>query len=130
VVSRWAQALTRRFRIGARFRSLVRDDEHWIDFKQPRNHNRLASRPHGSRRAALPRPHHEGLTSYHVSRPHPEERLASRVSKDALQQDADTPPHSRGAICPSHAPIVSPKKNEGVGNAGCPVAPAASRGKK
>jgi hypothetical protein len=35
-----------------------------------------------------------------VSRPHPEERLASRVSKDALQQDADTPPHSRGANPP------------------------------
>ena len=39
----------------------------------------------------------------------------------------DTPPPSRDADAPESCFYFPPK--EGVGNAGCPVAPAASRGK-
>ncbi len=82
------------------------------------------------RRRRFAPPHHEGLTSSHMSRPHPEEPR-SGVSKDEPRRRCrDTRPHSRGAMRPSFATPSSPRKFRGRREDRVPAAPMAPAQKK
>src|SRR6266567_9470248 len=45
------------------------------------------------------------------------------ATRNDVAQVSHTPPRSRGAMRPSFAKTVRPKKTEGAGNAGCPMHP-------
>src|SRR5882724_9003002 len=68
-------------------------------------------------------PHHEGLAACYASRPRPEERPIGRVSKDGPQHDCGYDSLVSRHECVRVVQTSRPRKQEGAGKAGCPLAP-------
>jgi hypothetical protein len=98
----------------------------WSEAKCETGWGDLSTRAPRQWRDCHPTPYRTALRAMRYDPPPPGEgkRKSSHPTRDSnFKQRKDMRPHSRGALRPSFASIVTPRKQEGAGKAGCALHP-------